>query len=244
MGDDIINVSISLPTDEEGMVGRVCPECEGYFKLKPGTGLPTQECHCPYCEHAGTSQDFTTEEQIEYAKSIALNKVFQERIQPSLDKLFDSFKRLESSTRGGFIQLKVTVSGQKISLPVSHYSEKELETNIICNNCALEFSIYGLFARCPDCNAINAFLIFEKSIKVTRKHLEMFTKPDVETDLREKSLSFVLSSCISAFDGLGKELRKRKPALYPETPKNLFQNLLSLQLVPKVMKCYAVHSLI
>jgi hypothetical protein len=33
---------------------------------------------------------------------------------------------------------------------------------------------------------------------------------------------------VSAFDGLGKELRKRKPTLYPERPKNLFQNLFLL----------------
>jgi len=47
--------SISLPPDEEGFIGRECPvaECEGYFKLQPGTGLKGKNlpCHCPYCGH-------------------------------------------------------------------------------------------------------------------------------------------------------------------------------------------------
>jgi len=32
---------ISLPLDEEGYLGRECPntDCERYFKIKPGTGL-------------------------------------------------------------------------------------------------------------------------------------------------------------------------------------------------------------
>ena len=43
-------MSISIPTDENGYLGRECPEksCEGYFKIKPGTGLPSAtDCICP-----------------------------------------------------------------------------------------------------------------------------------------------------------------------------------------------------
>jgi hypothetical protein len=85
-----------------------------------------------------------------------------------------------------------------------------------------------VFARCPDCNEFNAFQIFDKSIEVTEKQLEIFCKPEIPIDLKAQSLSSILSSCISAFDGLGKELRKRKPTLYPDKPKNLFQNLYAL----------------
>ena len=224
MGDNII-ISVNIPLDEEGMIGRECLECKRYFKLKPGTGLPTNYCHCPYCEYEGKSDTFWTPAQVEYATSVGLNQAFNQLIKPSLDKLTQSFKNLERSTKNSFLQIKVKTTGQNFSFPVKYYSEEEVETHITCDSCELVFSIYGVFARCPDCNELNAFLIYEKSLEVTQKQLDMFSKPEIPTDIKEQSLSFVLSSSISAFDGLGKELKKRKPALYPAKPKNLFQNL-------------------
>ena len=138
------------------------------------------------------------------------------------------FKDLERNTRNGFIQFKVTSTNQNFSVPIKYYSEKELETNLICDNCGLEFSIYGVFANCPDCNEINAFLIYQKSIEVTKKQFDIFCKPDIPKEIKENSLNYILTSCVSAFDGLGKELRKHKPEFYPNKPKNLFQNLYAL----------------
>ena len=46
--------------------------------------------------------------------------------------------------------------------------------------------------------------------------------------MKNNSLKFILSDCISVFDGLGKELRRKKPDLYPKRPKNLFQNIYTL----------------
>jgi hypothetical protein len=225
---DTIQVSVKIPLDDDGMLGRECFECKKYFKLKPGTGLPTSHCHCPYCDYEGKSDTFFTPEQLEYAKSVGLNQVFHTHIKPSLDRLTDSFKSLERSTRNSFLKITVKTSGHDHFFPIKYYAEEELETKLECDSCGLVFSIYGVFAHCPDCKKLNAFLIFEKSIEVTEKQFEIFTKPEVPFDLKAQSLSSILSHCVSAFDGLGKELRKRKPALYPEKPKNLFQNLFLL----------------
>ncbi|MDZ7792117.1 MAG: hypothetical protein U5P10_00065 [Spirochaetia bacterium] len=62
---DNIEISVPFPTDEDGMLGRECLECEEYFKIKPGTGLETTYCHCPYCEYEGEADTFWTPEQIE-----------------------------------------------------------------------------------------------------------------------------------------------------------------------------------
>lgn len=222
---DTIQVSVKIPLDDDGMMGRECLECRKYFKLKPGTGLPTDHCHCPYCDYEGESNTFWTPAQLEYAKSVGLNQVFRSHIKPSLDRLTDSFKDLERSSRNSLIKFTVKSSGHDHFFPIKYYREEELETKLECDSCGLVFSIYGVFARCPDCNELNTFLIFDKSIEVTEKQFEIFTKPEIPTELRTQSLSSILSSCVSAFDGLGKELRKRKPTLYPDKPKNLFQNL-------------------
>ncbi|MBS1542091.1 MAG: hypothetical protein JST14_00525, partial [Bacteroidetes bacterium] len=225
---DTIQVSVKIPLDDDGMMGRECLECKKYFKLKPGTGLPTDHCHCPYCDYEGKSNTFWTPNQLEYAKSVGLNQVFRSHIKPSLDRLTDSFKELERSSRYSLIKFTVKSSGHDNLFPIKYYREEELETKLECDSCGLVFSIYGVFARCPDCNELNAFLIFDKSIEVTEKQFEIFTKPEIPPELRTQSLSSILSYCVSAFDGLGKELRKRRPTLYPDKPKNLFQNLYAL----------------
>jgi hypothetical protein len=70
-------VSVSIPTDERGLLGRECPvpECLGYFKVKSGTGLtgPGLQCHCPYCGHVADPNSFWTKEQIEYAQSVVVS---------------------------------------------------------------------------------------------------------------------------------------------------------------------------
>lgn len=225
---DELRIPVSIPLDDEGMLGRECLECKRYFKLKPGTGLSIDHCHCPYCDYEGKSDGFWTPAQIEYAQSIAMNQAINQLIKPSIDELKKTFKDLERKTRNSFIQFKFKESRNNFSVPIKYYTEEELETKITCNNCGLVFSIYGVFARCPDCNQLNAFLIYYKSIEVTRKQLKMFSESEMSDDIQGKSLSFLLSSCISAFDGLGKELRMRKPTAFPERPKNLFQNLFKL----------------
>jgi hypothetical protein len=70
--------SIQIRPDKEGYVGRECPveKCLGYFKITLGTGVKgPAPCHCPYCGHSGESNTFFTQEQIEYAKSVAIRQV-------------------------------------------------------------------------------------------------------------------------------------------------------------------------
>jgi len=222
-----MEIKVTIPLDENGMIGRECLECEKYFKLKPGTGIETDNCHCPYCDYEGNADTFWTQAQLKYAESIAVEQAFNKLLKPSLDKLTHSFKKLEQSSRNSLIQFKVSVK-DNFHFPISYYREEELETILTCDNCKLEFAIYGVFSKCPDCNETNAFLIFQKSMEVIGKKLEIFSKPEIPNEILEISLSSILSASIAAFDGLGKELRKRKRDLYKERPKNLFQNLYEL----------------
>jgi hypothetical protein len=223
-----LSVSVKIPLDDNGLIGRECLECKQYFKLKPGTGLETDNCHCPYCDYNGKSDTFWTPAQLEYAQSIAMQQAFNQIVKPSLDKLANSFKQLERNSRNSLIQFKVKTSDNNLQLPIKYYSESELETDLICDNCGLQFAIYGVFSKCPDCNETNAFLIYEKSLEVIKKKLGIFSKPEIPEEIIEISLSSILTSSISAFDGLGKELRELKPTFYPSKPRNLFQNIFVL----------------
>jgi len=218
-------IKVSLPPDEQGLVGRECPKCQRYFKVKFGTGLPTSTCHCPYCLYTGSHNEFFTKDQIEYAKSVALKEAMDRVIEPELRKLELSFKELERATSGGLIQIKVKTKRSPMVIPPSYYREKEVETYVICDNCGLEFAIYGVFANCPDCGKLNALTIFSKSIEVACKRLHILDSIKDEIELQEAILEDALSGGVSAFDALGKALHSRYPAILPQKPKNLFQNL-------------------
>jgi len=218
MGEETF--SIDIPPDENGFIGRKCPKCKMYYKIKPGTGLKVQYHICPYCEYKGDNSEFFTPEQIEYAKSVAIKKA----MDPLFKQLDQTFKKLERETKGGFIQIKVRTSGNK--LKIKEYQEKVLETNVTCNNCGCVFSIYGVFSNCPDCGKINVKAIFDKSIEVAKNMLKLAEQDEIS--MKEELIKSALIGAISAFDSYGKELRKKHKSKFPTKPKNLFQNYLEL----------------
>ena len=215
-------ISISIPVDENRFTGRECPEpdCEGYFKIEFGTGLDGDglPCHCPYCGHAAGQRQFMTTEQIEYVKSVAMREI--------TDAIHKDLKTLEfdHEPEGAFgigVSMKVK-RGRRPS--IHYYREKQLETEVVCTNCTLRYSVYGVFAFCPDCGQHNSIQILEKNLEVVEKMLEMAMGKDKV--IAERLIENALEDCVSAFDGFGRELcrvqanRARTPA-----EKMNFQNL-------------------
>lgn len=170
---------------------------------------------------------FRTPEQLHYAQSVGLNHIVNKYIRPALNDLTEALKNLEKDSSHGPVKIRVSVT-DNIYFPIKNYSEKDLETTVTCDHCGLVFSVYGVFGRCPDCRELNAFLIFDKSLESIAKQLDIFSRTDVSKEILEQALGTVLSGLVAAFDGLGKELRKRKPNLFPSAPRNLFQNLAAL----------------
>lgn len=220
MGDEV-RLHITLPVDDEGMLGRQCPQCDQYFKLKPGTGVPDiATTICPYCEFQSDGSDFATNDQIEYAQSIAIKQL----VEPSLRDLQNSLKQLERKTRGSLIQFKAI--GTDIRFPIKYYREKDLETTVTCDNCGLIFAVYGIFASCPDCSRLNSMSMFRKSLEAVRKRLSVVDNiPQSEDELRQNLIADATSAGVAAFDSLGKRMRNEFPQVIPSRPRNIFQNL-------------------
>lgn len=223
MGDEV-RLHITLPVDDEGMLGRQCPNCHQYFKLKPGTGVPDiAATMCPYCEFQSDSNGFATDEQIEYAQSIAIKRV----LEPTLRDFQKSLKRLERQSRGSLIQFKAISTD--LRFPIKYYKEKDLETMVECDNCGLVFAVYGVFASCPDCSRLNSMSMFKKSLEAVRKRLSIIDNvPQSESELRQGLITDAISAGVATFDSLGKRMRKEFPEFIPSHPRNIFQNLEAL----------------
>lgn len=202
MFNSVDGLHISIPNDEDGMVGRECPvaECEGYFKIKLGTGIIEEgynKCFCPYCGHANTQDHFFTKEQLEYAESIAISEV-QKAIGAETKK-WD--RKLRSSSQKSFINLRVDYKQSHRS--IAYYAEKELETNLVCESCTLEYAVYGKFAYCPDCGADNTLQILMGNLYLVRKLLVQ-AKEEEDPAFQEYLVQNALEDIISSFDSFGR----------------------------------------
>ena len=196
------SISVAVPRDESRFTGRECPQpdCAGYLKVEFGTGLRGEglPCHCPYCGHTAGHDQFWTKGQVEYAKSVAIRRI--------TDAIHKDLKGLEfdHKPKGAFglgFSLKVKRGRQP---PVHYYREPRLETEVVCAICTLRYSVYGVFAFCPDCGQHNSIQILRKSLEVVGKMLEMATRE--KSALAERLIGNSLEDCVSAFDGFGREL--------------------------------------
>lgn len=188
---------VPIPKDNEGYTGRQCPSCGNHFKIVFGTGLKgTRHCICPYCGHRADQSKFTTDDQIEYAKSVALNRITGDFLQElrSIEGTYPPQKSL--------INITIQVEGEPS--PIMYYMEPELETKILCQNCTLAYAIYGVFGYCPDCGQHNSLQILEKNLELATKFLSLADEADA--DMRDALLANALSTIVSAIDGFGREI--------------------------------------
>ena len=215
--------SISLPPDEEGFIGRECPvaECEGYFKVQPGTGLKGESlpCHCPYCGHGADTDKFFTKAQVEYAKSVVMREV--------TGALLKDLKALEFNhrPRGAFgIGISMKVTGQPTT--IRRYREPKLETEVVCEKCTLHYTIYGVFGFCPGCAVHNSLQILNKNLQLVQKHLAVAKAQ--EPQVQQHFIENALEDCVSAFDGFGRETCRvfaTKAAIPEKAAEIRFQNI-------------------
>ena len=165
-------ISIPIKPDEDGFTGRECPQpdCEGYFKVQFGTGLEGEglPCHCPYCGHTAMHDHYWTRDQIEYLRSVAM-QTFTDAVRKDLKKM--EFKQKSKSPLG--IELSLTFKPGN-PVPIRHYREEQLETEVICAVCTLRYSVYGVFAILPRLQA-NTILskILEKNIELVAKVMDL-----------------------------------------------------------------------
>lgn len=216
-------ITVQLEPDDQGMIGRECPdeECGLYFKLKLGTGLDTEQLVCPYCRAEGHPSDFFTQDQLEFAKSVAI----QEVVGPILTGFKRDIERLNRRQSKGLIRLKFSVDYKPIS--IQHYFERELETEVLCDNCALEFSVYGVFASCPCCGQLNALRVLLKSLETAKRKLQLSDELTLDEELRQDFIKDALTGSVSAFDAYGKAV-KNVATLFSHSRPNLFQDIEAL----------------
>jgi hypothetical protein len=153
-GPDEFSMSIAVPTDESGFVGRECPSdlCSpGDFKVKLGTGITggQTEAYCPYCRHRDEPSGFMTESQLQYAKDIMMREA-----HGAVQKMFEDALGLGPSRRktfgGGMFSVELSYKPGHPPV-VRRPLEEELRRDVVCPRCGLAHAVFGLATWCADC---------------------------------------------------------------------------------------------
>lgn len=199
---DEIEISVPMSTDEDGFFGRECPDesCLGYFKVEPGTGLVGKDlpCHCPYCGHTALNDHFWTQDQLEYAKSVAMREAQRHFTGMIQDSLPSSPRRPND-----FISISWEFKPGS-PLPLRHYQEKNLETIVVCDSCGLRYAVYGVFAYCPDCGRHNSLQMLISNLDLAARELHL--AESLDQPLADQLVSDALENAVAAFDAFVREL--------------------------------------
>lgn len=192
----------SFGPDEDGYLGRECPaeDCVNrYFKITPGTGIQGHEVvRCPYCGHTSERNQFYTSDQVEHMRSVMLNAFSGALLKDLKAALPRSTPR---RSRGFGLEITFRVEGRPH--PVHYYQERELETEVICEQCGLRYAVYGVFAYCPDCGTHNSLQMLNKNLDLALKKMALAATADPE--VADTILADALGSAVAAFDAFGRE---------------------------------------
>ncbi len=135
-------IEMAIKTGPGGYIGRECPKCKKYFKIKLVADIRSSGCYCPYCKHFRHQNDFFTKQQVEHAESVIAHKI-------SKDMLKEMKKMEIMPKRNQFLSLSISTKGK--ATPIKNYREKELRGRIECKKCTLQYAIHGVDGYCPKC---------------------------------------------------------------------------------------------
>lgn len=144
--------SIDLPTDDDEMLPRQCPNCEQAFliHLPRYTEGMYLNLRCPYCEWVADSDEFVTDEQSEYAAAVGGNELRSMAEDMLNDALDDIFGGLKSSKHFSVKRSSSGVDFGRHSLPSPITEHQTSEFN--CNKCGFIYStIPNSDPVCPVC---------------------------------------------------------------------------------------------
>lgn len=194
------------------MVGRACPQddCQPrYFKVAPrelpkghneegDSALRPDTLFCPYCGHHDGFQQYITQDQREWAKSLFLRDMAREVQRVTKD----AFRSARTPSRKNMFSVRLTYKLGRLP-SVRHYAEKELKSVVECDECNAKYAVYGVSIFCPFCGKGNLGLHLARSVEVISILLEM--KSEVEEtagkDTGYHLLGNCLEDCISLFEG-------------------------------------------
>ena len=215
-GHDEYTTSLPMPTDEQGMTARECPEPEcapGYFKITFGTGVEDPDydrCYCPYCRREGDQSDFHTEGQMDYAASV-VEKETVAGVQRMMKDALGLDSRGRRRMGSDFLSIEMSMKSSR-PRPVRMPFEEELRRDVTCPHCTLAHAVFGLAVWCADCGKDIFLTHLAAELEVIRKVLAEVAdrRERLGARVAARDIENALEDIVSIFEAVMKFIYKRR----------------------------------
>ena len=226
-------ISVSIPSDDEGYVDRECPSAECLFQFKIHEDdwrekVRDEEVFCPFCRHVADSDKWWSQEQIKQMEEAAVTRINQ-RLRSAMKRDADRWNRRQPRNSLINITMRVDNRPQHVLLPPA--ATEPMQLRITCSECACRYAVIGAAFFCPACGHNAVELVFNLSLTSIRNALDVL--PTVravvsDRDTSETMVRFIiengLQNAITAFQRYAEALYARLP-LVQKPRRNAFQNL-------------------
>jgi len=211
---NIVHMSIPLIPNDEGMIGRECPNPEcgpKYFQI--GQHIPEGflkneqefsyiDLTCPYCGNVDNMQKFHTEGHAKWIESM-IHRDMAITVQKMLEDSVKNFKPTSNSS------VSLSMSFKPGRLPdVRYYTEEKLKRRVTCDNCGFHYAVYGISYHCPFCGKGNLILHLNRNVDITRVLIEESTRLQSEhgSDVAQRIIGNALEDVVGIFEGFQKSI--------------------------------------
>lgn len=215
LGADQFRASITLPRDEDGRLGRACPDdtCSpGSFKVKPGTGITGGQtvAYCPYCRREEAPDQFATQEQQRYAKDLVMREA-QRGVDDMIRDAFGLGASGKKKLGGGLISMEISLKSSPLPY-VQPPAEDEVRRDVVCPNCGLDHTVFGLATWCADCGADIFLTHVAAELAVVRSMVGDIDRRREALGRRvaARDLENCLEDAVSIFEAAMKALTRRR----------------------------------
>jgi hypothetical protein len=228
-----MTISVSLPSDAEGYDEKECPnpDCLAQFKVHTDdwTNLVADEVvYCPICRYPANSQSWFTQEQIDYAQTVA-----RERMIGEIDRVFAQGSRRASrrAPRDGLIVLSFSYKPSPRRYVAPLEASDVLVQRSTCEACTCRYASVGAAFFCPACGHNSARSTFSDTLATVRASLELLPRlrelvdADAAADLRRNIIENGLVKLVAAFQRYAEATYDALPGPKAAPGFNAFQRL-------------------
>ena len=187
-GNELFEVSIS--SDEQGHIGRQCPECRQIFRVHAGDweDLPDDvRLWCVYCGHHDDHSEFTTDQQLKRVMRVAEDHA-EQMVRETLDR---SLGRLARRSRNSPISISVSYRSTPFyPRPLPGVHEESMVRERQCQTCALRYAVFGEHRFCPVCGPLAPPFVASDALAAVSTGLDVLAEVPEPTlaELREQGV--------------------------------------------------------
>ncbi|MEU1163333.1 hypothetical protein ABZ372_22745 [Streptomyces sp. NPDC005921] len=191
-GDNIM-LGVSLPLDEDGYLGRQCPQCSLSFRMngEDYKTLPDDtDLWCVYCGHQTHHSLFVTTQQQARMMRVAAD-IGTQIVNQSMGKIFGRMARGRSSRDGFSISVSVSYKEKPFyPRPLPGIDEERLARVRTCADCDTRYAVFGEHRYCPKCGRIPATAVALDALQADTARLDALNAvpAEVKAMLREQGV--------------------------------------------------------